>query len=164
LSSSKLQRQKSRTGSARCAKYVEIPGASRVGAETCATCHTDQVKDFQHAYHAQQGVECEDCHGNGSLHVQGGGDVTKIIAFSKLPASAANGVCLSCHARSAKIRYWTAGSHAANHVRCVDCHQIHQSALRTATQGQLNFETATRGALAAESMDKKPPRRNDAVT
>lgn len=133
-------------------KYTEISGATRVGADTCATCHDDQAKDFQHAFHAQQGVECEDCHGNGSLHVQGGGDVAKIIVFSKLPASGANGVCLTCHARNTKVRYWTAGSHAANHLRCVDCHQIHQRALRAAKQGQVNFETATRGASAAESM------------
>ena len=133
-------------------KYTEIPGATPVGAETCATCHSDQSKDFQHAFHAQQGIECEDCHGNASLHVAGGGDVTKIISFSKRPASAANGVCLSCHTHDDKVRSWPAGSHSANHLRCVDCHQIHPRALKTANEGQLNFQTATQGALAAEAM------------
>jgi len=57
------------------AKYTEIPGASRVGADTCTTCHAGIAKGFRHAFHAQQGVECEDCHGPGSLHVNGNGDL-----------------------------------------------------------------------------------------
>jgi len=61
--------------------YVEIPGASRVGSDTCMGCHADTSKNFQHAFHKQQNVECEDCHGNGSLHVDGGGDVAKIVSF-----------------------------------------------------------------------------------
>src|SRR5215813_2959684 len=75
------------------ASYVEIPGASRVGSDTCATCHEQNFKSFQHAFHKQQGLECEDCHGNGNLHVEGGGDVTKILSFWKRPVRAANGVC-----------------------------------------------------------------------
>jgi predicted CXXCH cytochrome family protein len=106
-------------------KYVEIPGAKAVGAETCATCHGDIANNFRHAFHAQQGVDCEACHGPGSLHVQGGGDVAKIIGFSKRSAAQANGVCLSCHAKDDKIRNWLAGPHASNSVRCIDCHQTH---------------------------------------
>ena len=78
------------------AKYVQIPGAKEVGSETCTTCHDAVAKNFGHAFHAQQGVECENCHGAGSLHVDGGGDVTKIVAFSKRSQAEANGVCLSC--------------------------------------------------------------------
>ncbi|HKT70674.1 MAG TPA: DmsE family decaheme c-type cytochrome, partial [Terriglobales bacterium] len=132
--------------------YTEIPGASRVGAEQCATCHSDQSRDYQHAFHSQQGVQCEDCHGYGSKHVEGGGDVSKIISFTKRPPSSANGVCLSCHARDAKVRYWTAGSHSANRVRCIDCHQVHPAAVRAAGEGHLRFDTATSGAFAAESV------------
>ncbi len=132
-------------------RYTEIPGASRVGAEQCATCHGDQSKDFQHAFHSQQGVQCEDCHGAGSKHVEGGGDVSKIISFTKRPPSEANGVCLSCHARDAKVRYWTAGSHSANRVRCIDCHQVHAAAAKAAAESRIRFDTPTSGALAAES-------------
>src|SRR5690349_22085044 len=131
--------------------YTEIPGATRVGAEQCATCHSDRSRDYQHAFHAQQGVQCEDCHGYGSKHVEGGGDVSKIISFTRHPPSSANGVCLSCHARDAKVRYWTAGSHSANRVRCIDCHQVHAPAAQAAGESHLRFGTATSGAFAAES-------------
>jgi predicted CXXCH cytochrome family protein len=107
------------------ARYVQIEGATPMGSEACAACHADIAKDFRHAFHAQQGVECEQCHGPGSLHVQGGGDVSKIISFRKRSATDSNGVCLSCHARDERIRNWVAGQHASNKVRCTDCHQTH---------------------------------------
>ena len=151
------------------AKYVDIPGASSVGSDTCAACHEDTAKNFQHAFHKQQGVECEDCHGNGSLHVEGGGDVTKIVSFRKRVAEAANGVCLSCHSRNEKIRHWTAGSHSANHLRCIDCHQIHSRALQSRLENRLSFDTSTRGGSAAASVSpesdvvlRTPAQTNDA--
>jgi predicted CXXCH cytochrome family protein len=133
-------------------KYVTIAGAKPVGSETCTSCHEVVAKGFGHAFHAQQGVQCEDCHGAGSLHVEGGGDVTKIVAFSKRSAAQANGVCLSCHARNEQIRNWATGSHSVNHLRCMDCHQIHQSALKTAKETHISFDEATRGALTAASV------------
>lgn len=127
-------------------KYLQIPGAKPVGAETCATCHADLAKRFQHAYHTQQGVTCEDCHGNGSLHVDGGGDVTKIISPKNRPAAEANGVCLNCHAQDQNTRHWATGAHAANGVRCIDCHQVHAPSGNTAHESRASFDTATRGA------------------
>jgi predicted CXXCH cytochrome family protein len=129
------------------AKYVTIAGAKAVGSEQCAACHKDVSNNFQHAFHAQQGVECEQCHGNASLHIDGGGDIIKIVAFSKRSPEEVNGVCQSCHARDEKVRNWNGGSHSANHLRCIDCHQIHQTALRAAKENQIGFDQATRGAL-----------------
>ncbi len=117
--------KKSAYGKASFAKYVQIPGGTAVGADTCTTCHSAVAADFRHAFHAQQGVDCEACHGPGSLHVQGGGDISKIISFGKRSATDANGVCLSCHAQDARIRNWMAGPHASNEIRCIDCHQTH---------------------------------------
>jgi predicted CXXCH cytochrome family protein len=133
-------------------KYVNIDGATSVGADTCSSCHSDLGKNFQHAYHKQQGVECEDCHGNGSLHVEGGGDISKIISFTKRTPQAANGVCLGCHNRDERVRHWLGGSHSANHLRCVDCHQVHEPALKAASQGQLAFDTATRAQFTAAAV------------
>ncbi len=117
--------KKSDVALASFAKYTEIPGATPAGTATCITCHAEVGKDYRHAFHFQQGVECEQCHGAGSLHVQGGGDVSKIISFRQRSAHDANGVCLSCHARDANLRNWTTGRHAANKLRCTDCHQTH---------------------------------------
>ena len=128
------------------AKHLQIPGAKPVGADTCANCHADVAKNFQHAFHSQQGVTCEDCHGNGSLHVDGGGDVSKIISLKNRPAVDANGICLNCHAQDENARHWATGAHAANGVRCIDCHQVHAAAVRSVEAGRANFDTATRDA------------------
>ncbi len=130
------------------ARFVEIAGATPVGAETCGTCHADVAKDFRHAFHAQQGVVCEQCHGPGSLHVEGGGDVSKIIAFRQRSAADANGVCLSCHARDEKMRNWMAGAHASNRVRCIDCHQTHAYTGKDEIRN-VNFNVVTPGRAGA---------------
>jgi predicted CXXCH cytochrome family protein len=151
------------------AKYKAIPGATSVGSDTCATCHAEIASEASHAYHTQQGVECEDCHGNGSLHVEGGGDVTKIISFTHRSARDANGVCLSCHAQDEKVRNWMAGKHSSNAVRCIDCHQIHGKTLRAANEGRMSFDTATQAAFVAASVSpetdaivRSPSATNDA--
>jgi predicted CXXCH cytochrome family protein len=81
--------------------------------------------------------------------VAGGGDVAKIVSFSKRPDRDANGVCLGCHSRDEKVQHWAGGSHAANHVRGIDCHQVHAYAQKDAKENRINFDTSTRGALAA---------------
>ena len=131
------------------AKYLRIPGAKPVGSETCATCHAEVANDFKHAYHTQQGVSCEECHGNGSLHVDGGGDTSKIISLNKRTAADANGVCLSCHAGDQGTRHWASGAHAANQVRCIDCHQVHAGETKAARNADTTFDTSTHGAQSA---------------
>ena len=130
-------------------KYVQIPGATPVGTDACATCHADIAKDFRHAYHAQQGVECEQCHGAGSLHVQGGGDISKIISFRQRSATDSNGVCLGCHARDASIRNWMAGPHASNKVRCTDCHQTHAYGAKSESKVEASLDVMDPGHSTA---------------
>ena len=45
---------------------------------------------------------CESCHGPGSAHVEGGGDVTKIISFKNLSVQDASARCLTCHSLGAE--------------------------------------------------------------
>jgi predicted CXXCH cytochrome family protein len=56
--------------SGQSAATVEIAGATRVGVDTCTSCHSETASNFNHAYHAQERIECEDCHGAGSLHME----------------------------------------------------------------------------------------------
>ena len=62
-----------------------------VGSETCATCHDEVSKKFADNPHTKMtmlhgnaaGVTCENCHGAGKAHVDGGGDTTKIFNPAK---------------------------------------------------------------------------------
>jgi len=139
--SSSAQKKANYWGIASFAKYVTIPNATRVGSEACQACHSDVSINFRHALHAQQGMECEDCHGAGSEHVGAAGDVTKIVSYSQRNPRDANGACLSCHAQDASVRNWAAGTHASNSLRCSDCHSIHSYSGGPTPKAQANVLT-----------------------
>jgi DmsE family decaheme c-type cytochrome len=124
--------------------FVDIPGAQMAGQEQCAQCHADLAKGFHFSQHAMQEVSCEQCHGAGSLHIAAGGYTTeskdKIISFRDRSAEKANGVCLSCHAKSDHVRNWFSGAHQAQDIKCVDCHTIHAAA-HSDSRGEFQGET-----------------------
>jgi len=88
-------------------------------------------------------VNCESCHGPGSLAVQGltpekiqadekAGkrtecDFKTFIDLKNLPAQAKSLICLKCHAANATftLHNWNAGAHAVADVSCSDCHNVH---------------------------------------
>jgi DmsE family decaheme c-type cytochrome len=107
-----------------------------VGTETCKTCHEDIFKNFESTPHfvttldKKRGPEwhgCEACHGPGKEHVEGGGDITKIVNFKELSREQASARCLSCHAESHAQSHFTASAHANSDVGCLDCHSPHHS-------------------------------------
>lgn len=107
--------------------------AEYVGAEVCKTCHEDIFKkNFESTPHFKttlaNGHGCESCHGPGSEHVAGGGDLTKIISFKNLSKLDTNARCLSCHGQSQKQRHFASSMHAGNDVGCLDCHSPHHAA------------------------------------
>jgi predicted CXXCH cytochrome family protein len=105
-----------------------------VGSETCKDCHEDQFKAFSHTSHAQltkigswknKVTGCESCHGPGKAHVEGGGDVTKIISFKNKPSKQISETCLSCHDGKEEHNNFRRGEHWRNDIGCTDCHSTH---------------------------------------
>jgi DmsE family decaheme c-type cytochrome len=106
--------------------------AKYVGVDVCKTCHEEiYKKHFELTPHFQTTLEgghgCESCHGPGSEHVEGGGDITKIIRFSTLSTQDATARCLSCHGDKLQQRHFSASSHASSDVGCLSCHSPHHA-------------------------------------
>jgi DmsE family decaheme c-type cytochrome len=118
-------------------QFLEIPGAERLGSDQCQACHGAPYKSIHHTAHGLRKLDCEDCHGNGSLH-PGSKDYKEIIQFRERTAEQANGVCLSCHAKNEGLLNWQSGRHASQNVKCIDCHQVHAAETKLATFQESN--------------------------
>jgi predicted CXXCH cytochrome family protein len=117
------------------AKTADAPAmgaaqATFVGAETCATCHEEVAKGFASNPHTKMvlmhdsnGMTCENCHGAGSEHVAGGGDVTKIFDPLKATPKQINDTCQKCHANTHPD--YMRGPHAKAGLSCISCHSVH---------------------------------------
>lgn len=106
--------------------------SSYVGSDVCKTCHEDLYKKkFENTPHFKttlnEGHGCESCHGPGSAHVEGGGDVSKILSFKAMANKDVNARCLSCHGENHEQRHFSGSSHANNNVGCLDCHSPHHA-------------------------------------
>ncbi len=110
--------------------------ADYVGTETCKACHEDQFNAFADTAHAKligapswkgKVTGCEQCHGPGREHVEGGGDVTKIISFKNKTAKQISENCLACHAGKEEHNNFRRGEHWRNNVGCTDCHAVHHT-------------------------------------
>jgi DmsE family decaheme c-type cytochrome len=148
-------------GAGEAEKTVPAAGqkAQYVGAETCKTCHEEIYKaGFERSPHFKTTLKdehgCESCHGPGSLHVEGGGDVAQIVDFRKLTKGQANARCLSCHAEREEQAHFASSAHARSDVGCLDCHSPHHPKegrrLLVASQPQLCYgcHTATKAEFA----------------
>lgn len=129
---------------------------SRKGADTCLSCHEDEVtlavfrtrhavpSDPRGPFGAGQ-LQCEACHGPGGEHagrVRRGQERQPMPHFA--PASTAtveqsNGMCLGCHEGSVGTG-WHTGAHPVDEVGCADCHQVHAASdavQHTSTQPEI---------------------------
>ena len=121
--------------------------ANYVGDQAClAKCHAhDQFKKWFDAstmgsqLSADSGlplVNCESCHGPGSLAIANikvvNGrrtcDYSTLIDLKHLPKQAQSLICLKCHTANATfgLHYWNTSVHNLSGVSCFDCHEVHQ--------------------------------------
>ena len=139
----------SKAQAAPAAQAAPSSHAEFVGTDTCATCHAEVAKSFATNPHTKMalmhgnaaGVTCENCHGAGSEHVAGGGDVTKIFNPAKASTKDVDTKCLSCHAGAHPN--FDRSPHAKANVGCTSCHSIHGSkeeSLLKAPQPTLCFQ------------------------
>ncbi len=113
-----------------------IAGATYVGSDTCKNCHEQQFKEIDSSPHfktfAAQGRGqawhgCESCHGPGSLHVEGGGDVSKILNLKAMSPEQVTSTCMQCHETSMEHINFNRSDHFRNGVGCTTCHSVHQA-------------------------------------
>ena len=75
--------------------YRNLRDLPRRGVEE--VCHQPAHQNGPDARQRQRGT-CENCHGAGKAHVDGGGDVAKIFNPAKAHVKEVDAKCLSCHA------------------------------------------------------------------
>lgn len=117
--------------------------ADYVGNAACTTkCHAHDAiaRDFRLSIHGEQVaaetglhlVNCESCHGPGSLAIANlkddKCDSSTFIELEKIPAGARSLICLKCHSKQSlvSITGWAGSRHAFAGVACTDCHKLHK--------------------------------------
>jgi DmsE family decaheme c-type cytochrome len=106
------------------------PAEEAAAVPSCSDCH-DQAKSFLTNPHARGSVTngvvsndaCTTCHGDGTEHMESGGDKTKIAVPRGRTGS--DETCMLCHDTTTD-RMSRRGIHAnSNQVNCLTCHSMH---------------------------------------
>src|ERR1700727_1953669 len=117
----------------------QSPPVEYLGSEVCKTCHEDIYNNWEKTPHWKTTLDtkggpshqgCEGCHGPGSAHVAGGGDITKIFVFKDAPTKDINAHCLACHAGGNEHMNALNSVHTENGVSCTSCHSPHHAVTR----------------------------------
>lgn len=135
-------------GSKSVVSLPQIPGATVVGSESCAKCHSNITRGFHDATHAHltqlddsgktRDISCESCHGPASAHVKAG--TRETIINPKLKPD----TCLQCHINT-RSEFSLPHTHQVlnGKISCVDCHNPHEGeALRSGSGARSLTESA----------------------
>jgi formate-dependent nitrite reductase cytochrome c552 subunit len=137
--------------------------ATRVGAAKCGTCHQADYTAWGQTKHSQALVDCESCHGPGSVHAAAPA-LTNIL---RGPDSVNAAVCGQCH--SQENSDWSASKHAqivadpvnAGSGNCFRCHSAEFRALNVdepLAQGQTATQVDTAiGNLTSATLQSFTP-------
>jgi len=110
--------------------------AEYMGSEVCKTCHQDIYNGWEKSPHWKTTLDtkdgasrqgCESCHGPGSAHVAGGGDIRKIFSFKNVPTKEIIAHCMTCHAGGTEHMNAINSVHTKNDVSCISCHSPHHA-------------------------------------
>ncbi len=104
-------------------------------APKCADCHTELVQAFASNPHARvphgdkkpdPNDACTTCHGDGTKHMEAGGDASLIHTLKGVSGAQD---CLTCHANTPGPHdSFTTGFHSNTAaVNCLTCHSVHKS-------------------------------------
>jgi DmsE family decaheme c-type cytochrome len=142
------------------------PSGAAADLPKCADCHAEQVKAFASNPHARYPHRdkkpdpsdvCTTCHGDGTKHIEAGGDASLIQTLKGVSGAQD---CLSCHDKLPNGHdSFATGFHANTAaVNCLSCHSIHKAApksenLLANAPGQL---CATCHTTQAASFRSKP--------
>ncbi len=139
--------------------------AGYVGSEACQACHSDLYKSWENSPHWKTSLNteeepshqgCEACHGPGSAHIAGGGDVSKIFVFKGRSAKEIDARCMSCHAGGPQHMMALNSIHAQNNVSCIDCHSPHHPESREGLLAKSQPELCYSCHLAQKSQFSMP--------
>ena len=113
------------------------PAKSEAKAEAppvCSDCHTEEAAKFAGNPHARWSHKdkkpdinsfCSTCHGDGTKHMEAGGDASLIDTFKGVSGAEQ---CLACHQKTDEHASFALGFHGNSAtVNCLSCHSIHHS-------------------------------------
>jgi DmsE family decaheme c-type cytochrome len=93
-------------------------------SEDCGVCHDEIAANFQKTVHSVEGrggPTCVTCHGDGTAHMDEGGDPSLI---NKPAGRDLETLCLSCHSSTATM-FSKRSVHSGASVACNTCHNVH---------------------------------------